>query len=256
MTAASRGLWSRATSEIGSGLGNPRELGRSPLKRSRGTAMPYSHRERSDLTRVLLVILLVCVGLVACGGSSNDATTPSTQGGAATLPSDRPTTTATTSSSTVTQGRTPAPAVKARAPAKRPKLSQVLTRYSACLHAHGVRPTSGSGHIDLAKIGGAAYKAAAKACTAILTHAFPGTGEPVVRPSQRTGAAPPSRTHLKPALAHALQKFAACMREHGVNLPPPNITKGEIFNTSGLNKNSPQFKSAENACNQLLQGAF
>jgi hypothetical protein len=64
------------------------------------------------------------------------------------------------------------------------------------------------------------------------------------------------RSHLKPELVLALQRFASCMRGHGVNLPPPSTTGGGIFDTSHLNKNSPQFKAAETQCNVLLRQAF
>jgi hypothetical protein len=47
----------------------------------------------------------------------------------------------------------------------------------------------------------------------------------------------------------ALTRFAACMRENGVNLPPPNTSgKGPIFNVSGLNVASTEFKAAEAKC--------
>ncbi|HLM86637.1 MAG TPA: hypothetical protein VK272_10670 [Solirubrobacteraceae bacterium] len=55
----------------------------------------------------------------------------------------------------------------------------------------------------------------------------------------------------------ALTKFAACMREHGVNLPTPNTSgKGPVFDTKGLSATSPQFISAETKCRTDLQGAF
>jgi hypothetical protein len=218
----------------------------------------------SKLATAMVLLLLTTIALVACGGSSSNATTQSAQAGAATLLSSTPSTgtpSTTAKSRTATpgsggkRGSGGKPSLHSSAPASRPKLSQVLKRYSACLHEHGVRPTSKSGSIDLGQIGSAAYRAAAKSCAPIITHAFPATRERVVVPPKRAGASP-RRSHLQPALARALQKFAACMRENGVNLPPPNIGKGEIFNTSHLNKNSPQFKAAENKCNKLLQGTF
>jgi hypothetical protein len=39
------------------------------------------------------------------------------------------------------------------------------------------------------------------------------------------------------------------MNEHGAKLPPPNTSgHGEVFNTSGINTNTPQFQSAVQAC--------
>ena len=55
----------------------------------------------------------------------------------------------------------------------------------------------------------------------------------------------------------ALTKFAACMREHGVNLPLPNTSgTGPVFNTGGINTTSATFKTAEGKCRSDLQGAF
>ncbi|HEV2975250.1 MAG TPA: hypothetical protein VGX69_09695 [Solirubrobacteraceae bacterium] len=46
-----------------------------------------------------------------------------------------------------------------------------------------------------------------------------------------------------------LAKFAACMRQHGVNLPAPNTTrKGPLFNTSGIDTASAAFRKAETKC--------
>ena len=55
----------------------------------------------------------------------------------------------------------------------------------------------------------------------------------------------------------ALTKFAACMRENGINLPAPNTSgTGPVFNTSGINTTSATFKTAEGKCRSDLQGAF
>jgi hypothetical protein len=56
-----------------------------------------------------------------------------------------------------------------------------------------------------------------------------------------------------PAYKAALTKFAACMREHGVNVPAPNTSgNGPIFSTKGLNTASAQFRSAELKCHSYL----
>jgi hypothetical protein len=53
----------------------------------------------------------------------------------------------------------------------------------------------------------------------------------------------------------ALTKFVACMRENGVNLPPPNTSgTGPVFNTKGINTSSAMFKSAESKCQGDLPG--
>ncbi|MCW3028195.1 MAG: hypothetical protein JWN81_1406 [Solirubrobacterales bacterium] len=54
----------------------------------------------------------------------------------------------------------------------------------------------------------------------------------------------------------ALPKFAACMRENGVNLPAPNTSgNGPVFNTKGLNTASAQFRSAQAKCQPILVAA-
>ena len=60
-----------------------------------------------------------------------------------------------------------------------------------------------------------------------------------------------------PAFKAALTKFAACMRENGVNVPAPNSSgKGPIFSTKGLNTASATFKTAETKCMADLRGVF
>jgi hypothetical protein len=79
------------------------------------------------------------------------------------------------------------------------------------------------------------------------------------------GGSPPRRaprafgpTNLKtPAVRAALTSFAACMRQHGVNVPPPNTSgKGPVFNTSGLNVAGTQFHAAQVACFPELRSAL
>jgi hypothetical protein len=58
------------------------------------------------------------------------------------------------------------------------------------------------------------------------------------------------------AAANDAEKFAACMRSHGVpNFPAPNIGAGHISIAvnPGL-ANSPHFKSAQAACQHLIPG--
>ena len=55
----------------------------------------------------------------------------------------------------------------------------------------------------------------------------------------------------------ALEKFAACMRENGVNVPKPNTSgNGPVFDTSGLNIQSAAFRAAQSKCRSDLPGAF
>lgn len=59
------------------------------------------------------------------------------------------------------------------------------------------------------------------------------------------------------AFKATLTKFAACMRENGVNLPAPNTSgKGPVFDTKGIDTSSTAFKSAQSKCRSALKGAF
>jgi hypothetical protein len=56
-------------------------------------------------------------------------------------------------------------------------------------------------------------------------------------------------------LAQAV-KYAACMRSHGVaNFPDPNSSNGGIgFESTGIDRNSPQYLAASKTCQPLLPG--
>jgi hypothetical protein len=56
-----------------------------------------------------------------------------------------------------------------------------------------------------------------------------------------------------PAFKASLTKFAACMRQNGINVPTPNTSgKGPIFNTKGLDTTSTKFRTAQQKCSSLL----
>jgi hypothetical protein len=59
-----------------------------------------------------------------------------------------------------------------------------------------------------------------------------------------------------PTFRQALAKFAACLRENGVDVPAPDTSgKGPIFDTRGLNTSSPRFRTAQAKCRKLLSTA-
>ena len=205
--------------------------------------MPHlsSGNRRKPAATVALVLLLAlaCLGLAACGGSSKSTSTSTSTNAAA----------ATSTSGTPATG----PGGQAR--------GQFGKRFSAlreCLQKNGItlpkrtsgqrRPGGPGGFLGGAAGGPqqlpkgvtrAQYEAAVKKCGG---GAFAGGG----------GARVSS-----PAFKQALVRFAACMRENGVNIPAPNTSgKGPIFNTKGLNTASPQFRAAETKCRGDLQSAF
>jgi hypothetical protein len=60
-----------------------------------------------------------------------------------------------------------------------------------------------------------------------------------------------------PAYRAALAKFATCMRENGVNVPPPNTSgNGPIFDTRGIDTASAEFRAARAKCRVDLAGVF
>ncbi len=55
----------------------------------------------------------------------------------------------------------------------------------------------------------------------------------------------------------ALVKYAACLRQNGINVPAPNTTgKGPVFSTKGIDTSSSKFKAAQSKCQSDLKGAF
>jgi hypothetical protein len=65
------------------------------------------------------------------------------------------------------------------------------------------------------------------------------------------------RRFSSPRFRQALASFAACLRQNGVNIPPPNTSgKGPIFNIKGINTASPQFRQARQKCRATLVGAL
>lgn len=185
--------------------------------------MPSRHSDRRKPAATALSLLLISLVLVACGGSSSSSST---------------TTTPTTSTST------------ARVPGQLPAR---LATIRACLTESGIalprtapgKPRALGGLVGIGSqvpkgMTHAQYEAALRKCG--LARAGTGTG------AERLGS---------PAYRKTLTRFTACMRERGQNIPNPNTTgNGPIFNTTGLNTLSPQFKAATVKCSGILRGAF
>jgi hypothetical protein len=64
-------------------------------------------------------------------------------------------------------------------------------------------------------------------------------------------------TSTSPAYTAVLARYIACMRSHGVNLPPPNTSGGgPVLDTKGLNTRSAGYRAALAKCGPLLQRAI
>jgi hypothetical protein len=64
-------------------------------------------------------------------------------------------------------------------------------------------------------------------------------------------------TSTSPAYTAVLTRYVACMRSHGVNLPPPNTSgAGPVLDTKGVNTRGAAYKAALAKCARLLQRAI
>jgi hypothetical protein len=191
---------------------------------------------RRPAVAALLILLLACIGLAACGGSSSSSSSSTAASATSTSPGTGP-------------------------GAKGPGSSR-FAALRECLQKNGItlpkRPTGGGRPQRRGGAGGflgaggagasptlpkgvtrAQYEAAVKKCGG---GNFAGGG---------------ARRFNSPVFKAALSKFANCLRENGVKVPAPNTSgKGPIFDTKGLNTRSTQFKAAETKCSSVLRGAF
>jgi hypothetical protein len=194
----------------------------------------FSTKGRTPAAAALTIALLACLGLAACGGSSSTSTQTTANAAA----------TGTTTTGATTPGTSSTPTV----PPGRPNPAR-FTALRACLAKKGVtlpQRTPGAGGFlggggpQLPKgVTRAQYAEALKACGAN----FPGRGH--------FSRAP--HAFNSPRFHEVLARFAACLRQNGVNVGEPNTSgKGPVFDTKGLNTGSTQFKAAEAKCRSTL----
>lgn len=188
--------------------------------------MPHIDSNRRKPAAAVLVFVLASLALAACGSSSKSTPT-ATVGASATTP-------ATGGALGAARGRFTA-------------IRECLQKDGITLpkRAPGAPPAEGFlGRAPTLPKGvtKAQYEAALKKCGG-----FPRVG----------GFAGAGGGFNTPAARQALAKFAACMRENGVNVPTANTSgKGPIFNTKGLDTGSAKFAAADAKCRSVLFGAF
>lgn len=210
--------------------------------------MPHANiRNRKPAVAAVVVLLLACLGVAACGSSSSNTTSSSANAAS--------TGSASSTSSTGSTSTTPGAPGGARGSARFAALRECLQKNGVALpkRTPGSRPSGGFVPGAGAGAGGgpqlpsgvtrAQYEAALKKCGGGSGHFF-----------RRGGAA--GRLN-NPVFKTALTKYGDCLRQNGINLPPANTSgNGPIFNTKGINTASSQFKAASVKCRSVLTGAF
>jgi hypothetical protein len=127
---------------------------------------------------------------------------------------------------------------------------QARLNLAKCFRAHGLNvpdPSSGGGPAGgggifrtLRNYPQAQVTAARQACQQYFAQAFPQLN---LSPAQRAQA------------QQQLVKFSQCMRSHGINIPDPTINGNGGFGFArafrSIDRNSPAFKAANQACGSL-----
>jgi hypothetical protein len=227
-----------------------------------------THRPRTALAVAL--VLATGLALAACGGSSSSSSSTASASKAASLSGTE---------GRHAQGASGAPGVPPGAPGGPggpgfrggpTGASGAFGRFSAgasglreCLKKNGVvlptftpgqGPTGATGttghHFFRFGAGAGAITERAKLSAALQKC---GSG----RAGFFRGGTQPGGFRSNPAYQAGLTKFAACMREHGVNLAAPNTSgTGPVFSTKGINRQSSTFMQADSKCRPLLSGIY
>ncbi len=200
---------------------------------------------RNSATAAALILLLACLGLSACGGSSSSKTANA----AATASSSSGSTgTGSTGTGSTGPGAT-GPGATGPGAGRFSKMRECLQKNGITLPkaTPGARGPRGLGFLGAG--GGALPKGVTRAQLQAAMQKCGGGGGRVLR------GGPAGFSN--PALKTALAKFAQCLRQNGVNVPAPNTSgRGPVFGTKGLNTSSPQFRAATTKCRGALMGAF
>ena len=172
-------------------------------------------RRRLQVTGLLGAVLVgLAVTLAACGGSSDPSSSP-------------PTSTSTSSGSSSSSNSSQSGEVA----------------FAQCVRSHGVPdfPDPQNGHflISGSDQSNPNFQSATQACE----HLLPGGS--LSGGSGTNGGGGGSNSSAELAFAH-------CMQTHGVPSFPDPSSNGALGIPSGVDANSPQFKSAFQACDSLL----
>jgi hypothetical protein len=129
-----------------------------------------------------------------------------------------------------------------------------LTVATLGLSACGGSTKSASSHTNTAVTSTASTASASTPTTGSGSAAKPPGGAPG---RTSAGASPAPQSPGAARFKDALSKFAACLRQNGVNIPAPNTSgKGPVFSARGVQTNTPKFRQATTKCRSVLLGAF
>jgi hypothetical protein len=221
--------------------------------------MPHINSTSSKPAIAALSLVLTALALAACGSSSTSSSPTTNAAAAASTSTTAPTTsTPTTGAGTTGTGTTKAPGAGTTGSPEAPAAAGGhFAALRACLAKNGVKlpqrkpgqrpgaggfsPGAGGASGLPAGVTRSKFEAAVKKCGGLSRGRFPGAGA----------------RFNSPAVKASYTKFAACMRENGVNLPPPNTSgKGPVFNDKDLKLSSPTFRAAERKCRSILFEGF
>jgi hypothetical protein len=191
----------------------------------------HTHTRKLTTPVTASIAVLACLGLAACGGSSS------------------------TSSTSTTNAANTATTAKSGGAGRFAAMRECLQRNGITLPARpagaggpgvpggvpgGPAGVPGGGPRQLPKgVTREQFQAALKKC---------GGG---------AGFAGGARRSDNPAYRNALTAYAACMKNNGITLPTANTSgNGPVFNTTGVNTSSAQFKAAAAKCQSVLRSAF
>jgi hypothetical protein len=230
------------------------------LPRFYGTAGRRSMSSRIQRPRriILLPLLLTtCLALGACGDSSTsrpssanaaaagagDTSSPArgdtSSARGATSSARGATSSARSSTSSARVSASPAGGSASSEPATRE--SEALASLRECLQRNGVTLSRQDFQHLPRGVNREKYEAALRKCGLHL----------------RSARSLLAEKFRNPVFTHAVTAFAACLREHGINIPAPNTSGAPpIFNTRGIDTGSPQFASAVAKCRGKLAPAF
>jgi hypothetical protein len=194
-------------------------------------------KRRKPAAAAVLVLLLACIGLAACGSSSKSSSA------------------STNASAATTTGATGATDARGQGAGRFAAMRECLQKNGITLpkRTPGQRRPGGAGGAGGFLGGGAGGTGGPQLPKGVTRAQYAAAIKKCGGGSFAGGGA----RFKSPAYKAALAKFATCLNQNGVKVPAPNTSgNGPVFDTKGINTSSAQFKTAETKCQSVLAGAF